>query len=135
MNKPNGTSKETAEISSQEKRREEVLTLLQDTPTEKMLPLPEKPDAYFELSTSGYFLVPLARLQETRAREEGIANALRFMYAAAHGIGNLGKRKPISVSSRPDGMYDIVDGNSTYAVAAQSGWELIPATLVEASSH
>jgi hypothetical protein len=100
-----------------------------------MLPLPEDPGAYFDLSVPGVFLVRLDRLHRTRARADGSARALPFMYAAAHGIGSLGKRQPISVSARPDGTYDIVDGNSTYAIAALSHRQAIPAVPVEAAAH
>jgi hypothetical protein len=96
-----------------------------------MLPLPEDPTAYFDMRVAGVRLVPLDTLHRTRARPDGIANALRFMYAAAHGIGSLGKREPIRISRRADGTFDVVDGNSTCAVADASGWRFIPAVLVE----
>jgi len=88
--------------------------------------LPESPWSYFT-RPRGTILVPIAELKPIRARPSGIVNARKHMEAACAG-GT--KRAPISISH--DGR--VLDGNSTYAVAVESGWSSIPA-LVERETN
>lgn len=73
-------------------------------------------------------LLPLDQLRPTRARPEGIENAAKRMDEAAQGLRD--RRPPITVRQRADGAYDIVDGNSTYAVAKARGWTHLPCRVI-----
>ncbi|MFZ4507900.1 MAG: hypothetical protein ACOYON_09420 [Fimbriimonas sp.] len=84
-------------------------------------------DLYFTRPV-GSVELPLSVLVPTRARPEGIANAAERMDLAA--IGQFTKRAPIQVADIGSGKYEIVDGNSTYAVAAERGWETIRCQIV-----
>lgn len=88
-------------------------------------PLPFDLDRYFQ-RTERSFEAPLASLQPTRARQDGIKHAYQLMRGAYHG-GHV-KRLPLEVRVVPNTdppKYDIIDGNSTYAVARHSGWPQI----------
>lgn len=50
------------------------------------------------------------------------------MAKAQEGTGD--KRAPITVQADTDGKLNIVDGNSTYAVAQANGWESIPVEVI-----
>ena len=89
--------------------------------------LPEEPERYFDLSDGTAVLLDLASLRPIRARESGIANARNYMLAAYR--GEMARRKPISVEENGDGTYTVMDGNSTYAVAAAEGWQRLPARV------
>lgn len=94
------------------------------------VPLPERPQLYFlpdSLSTS----IPLMNLVSVRLRPEGVRNAAALMERAAR--GEVDRRKPICVSPRPDGKWDVQDGNSTVAVARLSRWNSIPCLLEKGS--
>lgn len=86
---------------------------------------PEDHRKYFTMD-AGTKLVPLATLVPRRARPDGIKRASEHMLAAYQGTG--GRRKPISVRKKGS-TYEILDGNSTYAVAKRSGWSSIPAHI------
>lgn len=73
-------------------------------------------------------LIPLSKLIPTRARPEGIKNAAVYMQRAAEGKGE--KRSPIKVTPTDGGMYNILDGNSTFANARENGWKNIPAYVL-----
>jgi hypothetical protein len=88
--------------------------------------LPESPWTYFERPT-GTVLVSVNKLKPIRARPNGIRNAKKYMRMACEGTH--AKRAPIDVSAEGE----ILDGNSTYAVARDAGWKKIPA-LVHMSS-
>lgn len=66
----------------------------------------------------------VANLLSTRLRPEGVRRAAALMERAAR--GEIDRRKPVSVSLRPDGKWDVQDGNSTVAVARLSRWNSIP---------
>ena len=72
--------------------------------------------------------VPLSAIKPIRAREDGIANAEKFMAASARGEGE--GRGPISLRDDGDGTYTLLDGNSTYAVASKAGMPVLPARIL-----
>lgn len=86
-------------------------------------PLPDCIECYFEEDAAS-MRIPLASLVSTRLRPEGVANAAVLMRAAA--AGEVARRGPIEVARREDGRWDVLDGNSTVAVARLSGWALVP---------
>lgn len=79
-------------------------------------------DLYFT-SPPGAVDLPLESLSPTRARPEGIRNAARLMDLAA--LGSHPRRAPLSVRPRPGGGWDVLDGNSTFAIARERGWPTI----------
>lgn len=86
--------------------------------------LREDPWAYF-LKVPGAILVPVDKLETTRARPTGIENAEKYMYQAAYEGGK--RRKPISVKKSEHGKWTVLDGNSTTAIAKKHGWKHLPA--------
>lgn len=102
-------------------------------PQEKMLAsMPDKPDNYFNI-TEDAKMVPISAMRNTRARPEGIGNALLLMYGISQGEG-LPKRKPISLIDNGDGTFDVDDGNSTFAIAKGANWNALPATIKPAGT-
>lgn len=97
---------------------ESILSLIPE-----FTPLQERSDAYFIYDPASID-IPLSELIAMRMRPEGVRNAAKFMILAAAGVKD--KRKPISVSKREDGKWDVLDGNSTVAVARASRWISIP---------
>jgi hypothetical protein len=99
---------------------------------EEMLPLPDNPSTYFNMDYPNLEMVDLDNLQNTRARESGIKNALVMMYAISKGLGEgLGKRNPITVRELETGVFEVLDGNSTYNIAKRSGWKQMPVEIVD----
>lgn len=92
--------------------------------------LPFELDRYFNY-TAGAFEVDMDKLVAKRARHDGIEGVRIHMVRNYHS-GGLQRRDPIALSLRADGLYDIEDGNSTYAVAHESAWPRIVAVLVAA---
>lgn len=90
--------------------------------------LPEAPGRYFLLDKQTV-MVPLDDMDTTRARPEGIAKAEPYMRKAYEGTHT--KRKPITLRKKPNGRYEVVDGNSTTAIARKHGWTSLPAHLVD----
>lgn len=88
--------------------------------------LPEDPWRYFT-KPHGTVLLPLDALKPIRARPEGIKHARELMTAACE--GRFPRRKPITVREVGGGLYEVVDGNSTFAVAKWADWSAIPATI------
>jgi hypothetical protein len=88
--------------------------------------LRDDPDKYFH--TEGATMVPVEKLHQTRARPEGIGNAVQRMAAAYR--GEYGKRGPIHVQEQDDGSFLVLDGNSTTTIATAAGWKHIPALVV-----
>ena len=64
-----------------------------------------------------------------RKRPKGIANGFIYMRQAYQ--GKIPRRKPISVrpNTEEKGLFDIIDGNSTYFVAKQIGMKSLPVVL------
>ena len=93
----------------------------------EFIPLKEQAGAYF-VSDALSIDIPLSILVSTRLRPEGVLNAAKFMCMAA--AGQIERRKPISVSRRDDGRWDVLDGNSTVAVARASRWQSIPCITI-----
>lgn len=89
--------------------------------------LPEEHGTYFK-NLENAVMMPLDRLENTRARADGIQRGKQFMWGARKGL--VGKRDPIKVVKQPDGTYKIADGNSTFANARDSGWKDIPVVEV-----
>jgi hypothetical protein len=89
--------------------------------------LPHAPERYFEVANSVLF--PLAGLINSRARPEGISNALKLMLSAYN--GNQARRAPISIRRLDSENYLVLDGNSTAIVAVAAGWPVIPCWIAE----
>ena len=83
-------------------------------------------DRYF-VRTDDAVEVALGRLRPTRRRPEGVQNARKLMALAYDGEHE--RRAPLSVVADGDG-YRILDGNSTYAVAVESGWPALLCRIV-----
>lgn len=86
---------------------------------------PNRLDRFFNMDKATA-IVPISRLRPTRKRPEGIANGFFYMRQAYQGL--IHRRKPISIrpSKEEKGIFDIIDGNSTYFVAKQIGMKSIP---------
>jgi hypothetical protein len=87
--------------------------------------LPSTLDKYFTKNAKTK-RIPLSKLIVTREREDGIKNAeenLRKAYS-----GEIEKRSPITIK-RKGAMYEVLDGNSTVAVAKKYGWKTIYANV------
>jgi hypothetical protein len=93
-----------------------------------------KPDPllYFEKTEDSVDL-PVSQLVPVRARPEGVFNSKVFMAQAAGGTRT--KRQPIEVRDMGDGTYRLWDGNSTYAVAVEAGFETIPARILSLEEY
>jgi hypothetical protein len=63
-----------------------------------------------------------------QAQPAAVATARKRMREAASGMRRL--RAPLDARERPNGCYVIVDGNATFAVAQQDGWERVPVRVV-----
>lgn len=75
------------------------------------------------------FLVDLNAITPIRERTKGVLNAKKFMQLAEN--GEQPKRGPVILKQNEDGSFELRDGNSTYAVAKQSGWGEIPAIVMD----
>jgi hypothetical protein len=75
--------------------------------------------------------VPISDLRpsrEARSQPASVATARRRMHEAAAGMRE--RRPPLDVRETDDGGYVIVDGNATFAVAAEDGWETVPVRVL-----
>jgi hypothetical protein len=81
------------------------------------------PASYFE-ETGGATAILIGKLRLSRARSDGIASAVLRMGEAAAGLRP--RRSPVRVTQRKDGLFDVLDGNSTVVVAAAAGWRDLP---------
>lgn len=86
---------------------------------------PNRIDRFFEMDQATA-IVPISWLRPTRKRPKGVANAYIYMRQAYQGV--IPKRKPISIrpSAKEKGLFDIVNGNSTYFIAKQIGMKSLP---------
>lgn len=75
------------------------------------------------------FLVDLNAITPIRERTKGVLNAKKFMQMAEN--GEQAKRGPVILKENADGTFELRDGNSTYAVAKQSGWKEMPAIVMD----
>ena len=98
------------------------------TRIEKPTRLKQSHDRYFT-NPPGSAEVPLSKVQMIRARPSGIEHAAVNMAKAAEGSGP--KRAPISLRKLPGGKFEVVDGNSTVAVARRHGWTTIRGVLAK----
>ncbi len=89
---------------------------------------PNRLDRFFDINEATTIL-PICLLRPTRKRPKGIANGFTRMRQAYQGI--ISRRKPIFVRPSVDGkgLFDILDGNSTYFVAKQIGMKSLPVVL------
>ena len=71
--------------------------------------------------------IPLDKITPSKAREGGIQHAYELMKKAFNRKAR--KRAPVSLADNGDGTYTILDGNSTFANVAASGWDTIPALI------
>jgi hypothetical protein len=89
--------------------------------------LPEQHDRFFKMDKATA-TVPVDQLVPTKPEgDKGGDNSPKFMMAAYH--GKVDKRDPITVKKRPDGKYDVVDGNGTLAGVKKAGWKELPVTV------
>ncbi|MGK7371329.1 MAG: hypothetical protein ACNS64_14050 [Candidatus Halalkalibacterium sp. M3_1C_030] len=79
--------------------------------------------------TEANVLILTSWLRPMRKRPKGIANGFTRMRQAYQ--GKIPRRKPISVrpNTEEKGLFDIIDGNSTYFVAKQIGMKSLPVVL------
>ncbi|WP_142715424.1 hypothetical protein [Fodinibius sediminis] len=86
---------------------------------------PNRLDCFFDMNKATA-IVPISWLRLTRKRQKGIVNGFIYMRQAYQGI--MPRRKPISIrpSEEEKGLFDIIDGNSTYFVAKQIGIKSLP---------
>ena len=63
-----------------------------------------------------------------RSQPDSVATARRRMHEAA--AGKRERRPPLDVRKAQDGTYVIVDGNATFAVAEEDGWETVPVRVL-----
>jgi hypothetical protein len=89
--------------------------------------LPEDLEKYF-VKTRFTKQIKIADLIPLRARPTGIANAEKYMRMAYE--GKMERRKPITIY-KSQKKYRVLDGNSTYAVAKENGWQYILADVVK----
>jgi DNA topoisomerase-1 len=104
--------------------------------------LPERSELYFTVDQStldhkygpvDVREVPTGRIVASRARPDGIRNARGLMAKAAREGGD--KRDPITLVEQPDGSYRVFDGNSTFAIGRDQGWEAMPAIIARSEAH
>jgi hypothetical protein len=84
------------------------------------------PERYF-LMDSKPASVAIGALILTRARMDGIANAVVLMELAFQ--GKHPRRAPIEIARWTSGRYLVIDGNSTVTIAASAGWPDIPCII------
>ncbi len=83
---------------------------------------------YYLEPTSDSIDISIQNIVPIRRRPDGVANAKMFMAEAA--LGDKAKRGPLSVKDNGDGTYELLDGNSTYAIAAEAGMPKLPARVL-----
>jgi hypothetical protein len=79
----------------------------------------------------GARVVPLSRIRAATPAGEQLASvstARSRMHEAA--AGKRARRPPLDVREGDDGTFLLVDGNATFAVAEQEGWETVPVRIV-----
>ncbi|MDZ7692076.1 MAG: hypothetical protein U5K69_13255 [Balneolaceae bacterium] len=89
---------------------------------------PNRLDRFFDMDKATA-IIPISWLRPTRKRPKGIANGFIYMRQAYQKV--IHKRKPISIRPNAEeiGLFDIIDGNSTYFVAKQIGMKSLAVTL------
>jgi hypothetical protein len=90
---------------------------------------PNRIDRFFNMDEATAIL-PISWFRPTRKRPKGVANAYIYMRQAYQGL--IPKRKPISIrpSEEEKGLFDILDGNSTYFIAKKIGMKSLPIILL-----
>jgi hypothetical protein len=94
-------------------------------------PLAEDHERYFAPLASA-LIVPLSRIRASTPDSEhsgSIATARNRMREAAAGTRD--RRPPLDVRMGDDGGLILVDGNATFAVARQEGWETVPVRIID----
>lgn len=94
---------------------------------------PNRLDRFFNIKEATA-IVPVSWLRPTRKRPKGVVNAFIYMRQAYQRA--IPRRKPLSVtpSKEEKGLFDIVDGNSTFFVAKNIGIKSLPVILNYSSS-
>lgn len=88
---------------------------------------------HFNLDAEGTQLIPMNAITPTRARGEGMLNGRVFMKQAEEGTRD--KRNPAELRDNGDGTYTLWDGNSTYALAVEAGYDHMPARVLSAEEY
>ena len=81
-------------------------------------------------------IVPVSQVRPARKegpRRQSVETARRRMREAAAGARD--RRAPLEVRQAADGVFEIIDGNATFAVATQDGWETVPVQLADAGTE
>ncbi len=121
--------REPTKVEAKKAAKAKAMKLTEGMDENKLLStLAAKDDPKLYFKTEGATMLPVNKLQNIRARPGGIANAMRFMYAAQ--IGEMPKRGPVSVMKTDKG-YEIFDGNSTFNIAKQANWKKLPVQFVD----
>jgi len=94
---------------------------------ESLVALVYAPERYFAVGP-GTTAVPIANLVASRARPHGIKNANRLMQQAYR--GEIARRAPVSIAPYRDGLWLVIDGNSTLINAIASRWPDLPCDKV-----
>lgn len=84
------------------------------------------PARYFSVDQDA-ISIPVERLLLSRARPEGISNAVVRMADASRGRRD--RRGPIRARALGDGMFLVLDGNSTVVIASLAGWPDVPCVV------
>lgn len=90
----------------------------------------ERHEEYFTCENATFAL--LSQLHSTKSvaeNEKASVNAAKAMTLAAARI--VERRAPLTVRQRPDGQFDVIDGNGTLTAAKRYGWTSIPVTIEE----
>jgi hypothetical protein len=93
--------------------------------------LPEEHARYFS-GLDEATIVPVWQVSPSADKDapaSSVATARTRMREAAAGART--KRPPIDVRPSRDGRYEIVDGNATFAVAAEEGWQTVPVRVAD----
>ncbi len=80
----------------------------------------------FRLYSGGHWRVTGATLNRVQRMIAQGGQIEWGVYSPMMGKRKQAKRKPIQVTRRPDGFFDVVDGNSTANIARRAGWQRIP---------
>jgi hypothetical protein len=97
-----------------------------DNPSDSGFRGPEASDRYF-FRDARAVEIETRLLIATEVRPEGVARAARLMEEAFRGQRE--RRRPLLVRRRDDGHFDVLDGNSTLAVARVWNWNRLPVVV------
>jgi len=98
--------------------------------------MPEAPDNYFTSGDVKTESIPVSDLVPTKdpsSQPDALMVAAAAMHNANAGLAD--KRAPVRAYKRPDGKYQVVDGNATYGVASASKWDNLPVEVIPAPAE